>query len=397
VRAFIRHPFTQIAFGVLALALVVLHIVLLRSAAALHWNDFGKFYYATLNWRAGASMYAPTVATYMSVGREWLQFLDMNPPHFHLLILPFLWLPEQPAGAVWSTLNVAAAIVACAMVLRELSIRIEPSHLLPWFCVVLASAATAANSVTGQCTGLLMAAMTAAWFAARRQRWTSCGGWIGVLVSLKPFLALFFLMFVLLRLWRALVAACLVSLACVVVGVLVFGWPSHLEWLSALRDVEWPWAGMNGSLWAVLSRGLDRSPYLTPFTLRPGLILPLGAVGSLLVATLSARAVWASRSIDHAFAVAVLASLLISPLGWVYYQWLAFPPVVALWHRRMPVIAWVGLALLCVPLFSIGTGQPHPLATITIGSAYVWGTLALWTGLVQSKVEPSRPKNSIES
>ena len=61
--AFVAHPFFQIACGIGAGILVGYNYVLLRSAHVVHWNDFGKFYYATLSWTSGASLYAPTVAT----------------------------------------------------------------------------------------------------------------------------------------------------------------------------------------------------------------------------------------------------------------------------------------------------------------------------------------------
>src|SRR5262245_25929345 len=65
----------------------------------LHMNDFGKFYYATRAFLEGRDMYAPTVATDLKLDLvPDLQFLDLNPPHFHLLIVPLAVL--QPAQAL---------------------------------------------------------------------------------------------------------------------------------------------------------------------------------------------------------------------------------------------------------------------------------------------------------
>jgi len=372
----VRHPLLQISFGVLAVALLQFNLLLLRTAAGLHWNDFGKFYYAVQSWRAGLSMYAPTPATDMAVGVARMQLLDMNPPHFHLLVLPLLPWEVQQAGMLWTAVNLTAALLAVALTIRETRARVHPSRILPVVCLALMSASTGANAVTAQCTGLLMLPTTAAWIAARGNRWTRCGLWLGVLISIKPFLGLFIPTLMLLRQWRALAALVLAAAACLAAGLLVFGRSAYQDWFAALRDVRWTWAAMNGSIMAIIARSADRSPVFTPVALLAPLVVPLWLACSAMVAALSLRAT--RRSVDHAFGVTVLASLLISPLGWVYYLWLAVPGCAALWRTRVPPMALGGLAILCIPVFATVTGQPHALATITIGSSYVWATLALW-------------------
>jgi hypothetical protein len=55
----------------------------------LHMNDFGKFYYATRLHLADRNMYGPTAATSIPVAPgERHDFWDMNPPHFHLVVVP---------------------------------------------------------------------------------------------------------------------------------------------------------------------------------------------------------------------------------------------------------------------------------------------------------------------
>ena len=378
--AAVAHPLVQIAFGIGTVWLLAYNYVLLRSAQAVHWNDFGKFYYATQNWESGSSLYAPTIATGMWMGSFWLQFLDMNPPHFHLLLVPLAKLSLQTSALIWLVVNLATAIASIAIVLRELQLRVARVHWLPFACLCLASVATGGNLLTGQCTGLLMLPMALAWRAARCDRWDGCGAWLGVLVSVKPFLGLFMPTLLLLGRWRALRSLCVSGAGCALLGVLVFGWRSYVEWFDALRDVSWVWAGMNGSIRAGAAKTLAWSPFLTPVALRPAWVTPLWIVCCAAVALVSARAV--RRSIEHAFSITILASLLISPLGWTYYLWLAMPGCFALWRERMSPITWVGLLLLCVPLSGLAFGQPYALATVVVGSSYSWGTLALWLGVV---------------
>ncbi len=378
----LRHPLTQLGFGLLAWGLLYYNYLLLTYAASLHWNDFGKFFYATASWWNGRSMYAPTVATYMPVGDEWMQFLDLNPPHFHLVVLPMIAWPLHSAAIVWTLANVGCGIAALVLVYIELRPTIHPSRIFPLLWVVLASAATGANALTAQCTGLLMLPMAVAWRSARHGQWNTSGAWLGVLISVKPFLGLFLPVLLLVRRPRAALAACTAGLCCVALGVAVFGWRPYLEWMVALRQVGWDWAGMNGSLRAILARGFDTSPVVIPVVLAPSLITPLWVIASLVVGAASVRAV--SRSTDGVFAVTVLAALLISPLGWVYYLWLAVPGCLGLWSAGVPRLAWVGLLVLCTPLFSLSFFQPSSIATLTLASAYTWATLALWISTVRA-------------
>ena len=376
----IGHPFTQIAFGIGAVWLLAYNFVLLLNARAIHWNDFGKFYYAIGNWESGRSLYAPTVATAMWMVSSWRELLNLNPPHFHLLLLPLAHVSLEASARIWLVANALAATASIALVVRELQLRIAPPYWLPLGCLGLASVATGANSISAQCAGLLMLPITFAWLAARRDAWGESGVWLGVLISVKPFLGLFLPTLMLLRQWRALMTSCLAGAACVALGVLVFGGHSYIEWAQALRDVSWVWASMNASLMAIGARSFAWSPYMTPFADWPGLVTPLWLAACGAVVLGSWRAV--VRSPEHAFGVTVLASLLMSPLGWTYYLWLAMPGCFGLWQHRMSAITWVGLLLLCVPMFGVSVGQPHPWATLTVGSSYNWGTLALWLGAV---------------
>ncbi len=387
---FWRHPFTQIGFGCLALLLIEYNVLLLRYAQRVHWNDFGKFYWAAINWRQGGSLYAPTVATRMEVREGWMQFLNLNPPHFHLVILPLLQLSEWTAGVLWIGVNLLAAIVSCALIARELQLHVPRTRVLAWVCLGLASAATGTNAMTAQCTGLLLLPMTVAWIEARRGRWAMCGAWLGVLISLKPFLGLFLPVFLLIRQWRAGIAACASGLAATALGAMVFGWRAYIEWIGALGNVNWVWAGINGSMRGVITRFFDPSPNFAALSAHDAVIVPIWLTASAAVLIVSVRAL--DRSPDRVFALTVLVSLLISPLGWVYYLWLAAPACLALWSERVPPVVWIGLGLLCTPLFSIGSGQPSALASATLGSAYGYGMLLLWFGLLdrRSAISSSR-------
>ena len=160
---------------------------------------------------------------------------------------------------------------------------------------------------------------------------------------------------------------------------------------------------MNGSILGLLTRTLSESPYYSPLLSTPSLITPIwlaaaGLVGLLTLLAAASRP--ADSNVDRDFALLLLVSQLISPLGWVYYLWLPVGPLAALiatWRREresegirsMPFLArWRdGFLLLATPglvwpLFGTTLFQPHRWATVVVGSVYFWATFALWLSLL---------------
>lgn len=380
----------QVACGLVAFIALCYNCIMLNlSVEQLHANDFGKFYYATQAWWTGGSLYAPNLATHMEVelrSGRWMEFLNMNPPHFHLLVLPFIWLPLDTAAYGWFVLNLWAGIMAVLMVGQVLRLRPRREHWLPILAAASTCAATGATAVTVQFSGLLVLLMAGAWRALRRGDERAAGLTLGVLIALKPFLGLFVPVFLLERRLRLTTYTAAAGGASFAAGVLIFGIGPHVEWVRTIGDISWVWGAMNGSTQALFSRVFEGAPYYTPLVRAAWLVRPAWVISIAIIAWVTLRT--ATRSVDHACASTVLGALLISPLGWVYYHWLALPGCLALWRRGTPRLAAAGLALLAIPLIFIVAFQPSPLATLTIGSSYTWATLLLWLAVVRTPATP---------
>ena len=66
-------------------------VILAKVMLRYEMNDFGKFYHSALYFLQGRDLYAASPATLIPVSNaEWRQFTNMNPPHFHLVVLPSL-------------------------------------------------------------------------------------------------------------------------------------------------------------------------------------------------------------------------------------------------------------------------------------------------------------------
>lgn len=344
---------------------------------AVHYNDFGKFYYAVLHARHGESLYASSPATLIPISNtQSREFWDLNPPHFHLVIWPLSFLTLPHAYLVWTACNAALAAASVLLVCSELSIRCSSRTIFIATVLTLAAAPTLTWFVTGQLTGILAAVGTWIWRDLRRERWERAGIAIGLACSLKVFFGPLFLYLALRRRWRAAAASIAAFCLCFSVGLLVYGIHAYGEWIVALHAVQWVWAPMNASVMAPFARISVPSPALAAFSTSSRVWT--GVAAALAVGVLLAG-LWSSmraRTIDDAVCVLYLTCLLSSPLGWVYYHWILVGPGLAVFRqtdRRLLAVVCAGFLL---PFFLL-IFERAALA-VTIGSIYSWSTGGLW-------------------
>jgi hypothetical protein len=355
----------------------------------LHMNDFGKFYYSARAYLDAGDMYAPTVATSIPLPKgDTRQFLNMNPPHFQLLMVPVATLPPSTALGVWWGLSLICAGVTIALISRELGLRWTPSRALWATALILASALTGTVIATGQLTFLLVLPVTAAWIAARRGDWNRAAYILGLLASIKPFFGIFAVYLLLTRKLGALTRMIGALAAITLAGLVIVGVEPYGGWIRALSGVDWAWAPMNGAVLGVLTRTLANNPFFQPLVVAPELITPLWVAGITVVA---GSAFWVllrdpERQSDRAFCGLLLTAQLVSPLGWVYYLWFAAGPMIAVVRDNnlfvnnkvsVVLLSFALLGLLCPHVVTIAGGD-RQWAGLTLGSIYGWATFFLW-------------------
>jgi hypothetical protein len=279
----------------------------------------------------------------------------------------------------WSTAASVRAVKWRLPVLGWLALTV---YLLSW-------GPAAAFSLTLQLSFLLMGPVTAAWLAARDGRSAAAGAWLGLAAAAKPFLLLVAAFLVIRRDRRAVSAFAIVSGIFVALGVIVFGWSAYREWLLQLQHVTWGSHYMNASLGGFLERLLGHTWYGS-FGAHAALKGVLFVVGAAIVAGVTLvethRLPSTVAGTDRAWAALLLASILVSPLGWVYYLWIAVWPVAAVIGEVRPWQGWRTRDVWLAP--GLGGwlwfrrmawwGQPSVLATLAFASMYTWALLSLW-------------------
>lgn len=363
-------------------------------------SDFTIFYYTARLVADGLPMYGESPARY---GVAWVagHLGNLNPPHFQILFVPLASLPYGQALLAWVAISLACLAASLALVARELGVAVTWRRVATWGAFTIGLAPFTTVAVTSEMTFVLMLPFTLLWRAWRRGAWTRAGAWLGVLVSLKLFFLVLAGWLVFRRQWRALAACAASALALVALGSAWFGPDTYHQWTGSLGAVGWQWMAMNASWPGLVSRLLEGGTTIAPLVSMPAAVQPLAlaGAGAILIASLVAtsgggasapRDGGASAPRDATLLVLLLAAILASPLGWVYYLPLAYGPILGwmgagdAWSglRRLsrPAVTAlvVAIALLYMPQEVANAGQPSRLATATLASAYFYATALLW-------------------
>jgi hypothetical protein len=322
----------------------------------LQGPDFFHFYAAAHQYLAagGASMYDFSVQSrYQSqVTAMWhgsfVLLPYVHPPYYTPLLLTVAWLPYRQAYLAWAALNVILLsaslylLIGRSLVLRgraALLAALLGAAFLPVYVVVL----------QGQSDAFMLLALTGAYLVwARGHR-----GWAGVLSGLaliKPQMMLLVpVLFLARRSWRGLAG--------------VGGGGAGLAVVSLLSAGP---GGVRGYLEVVFSWVLGRTPGLpitnqTVYSLRgllevmPGGHLPAIAVLVLLLALVGLSLSWRPDVPRLDFALAIAASVVLSPYQNLHDLSLLLIPGIAVADLALSGnLRWPALGLALVAVGSVG-------------------------------------------
>jgi hypothetical protein len=285
----------------------------LRAREAL--EDFAIFRTAALSVLHGRSPYVgPNPAAFVHFDRF------VYPPVAALLFSPFAALP----GGAARVLMFLAGLVAVLAALRVLGVE-------DWRCYgVAVVSAPAINSLAlGALTSFLLLGAALAW------RYRDNTAVAGVATAFTAVLKLF-LWLLATRRWRAFLLCAGASIILLLGGWAVIGFAglrSYPTLLHVLQQVEAP---VSFSVVALFHLGGAAATAVT-------VALSLAAVAAI---ALAARSAEGDR---RAFAVAVVASLVATPLLWLHYLLLLFVPI-ALYRPRLSGLWFLPLALWATPM-----------------------------------------------
>jgi hypothetical protein len=406
-----------------------------------HPRDFFQEWASARNYLTGLPIYLPQLESYrrhLGYDQPPPDLLPYNahPPTLVLLALPFARLDYPDAVLVWNLLSLLALVVSVAWVVRGLRIPWSWWAVFPVVTLLMLCDPFRQQMIQGQLNLVLALLITAAWRDGRRGRDGRAGVWLGVATAVKLFPG-----FLLAHAaWRgrfrtaAAGTATVLLLTALTVGVL--GTEAYRDYARVvlpglqryrndatnlsvigfwgkLCDPNNPWASEQDLLnegGREQARTLSSWDRILPLYRSPTLARAGGLVSAAVVVLTLAWAVRPYRRLldpDVAFALAVTAMLLVSPIVWNHYALLLLVPFGVLWVRlpRGParLVFWAALFALWVNfrrVFNLvvpggeAVGIIRPAQTLTVMSFQTYALLALFVLLLCEARRSLSPSSS---
>lgn len=344
-------------WGALALGLGLVSLLINVRDFDLMDADFRSFYDSAAAWQSGRQVYTTTFRP------------NLNPPWFPILLSPLVPLGMAGAFAVWTAMNMATVMTTARLLLER-----RPEIPVVW--LVLAFIVTPAWYAWhhGQVTWILFALVTRAWLSDRH-----AGFWLAPAIILKPPLALMALLLP----WRVTLTAGLTAAAGTLALVLITGPSLWLEWLGAGQSVDLIAWVSNASLVGLAVRSEHWSVGgITVGDVSWRAWALVGAVGVVLA--------WQTirQTRDRRWALAGLSSVLLSPLGWIYYLPVFTGPLLSVARGRWLVAVF---ALALIPRMTLITLGKLPLIyAVPLGSIACGLAACLWCAVMRpAQTRPS--------
>jgi len=359
--------------GILAFVIAVTTFAAVSDIADTSPNDFTVFMESARSLRAGGDLYG--------LPHQSGPGYNLNPPAVILLFVPFSFLPDAVGLRVWTALAIAAYLLASRWIARS----VAPGRTASVAAAILLSQPAITSLLLGQIGGVLMLLITASWLADRNERPFLAGALLGVAIGAKPFLVIC-AAYLVWRRSRELAAGLVAGIAgTAVAGLIAAGAAGFRSWLAAIGQISWSAHVANASLLGLLTRTLSTTPeilHATPLVERPDLVQPLWWTSVVLVFVIGAWALVRTRSRAAVWALLLVGSLLVSPLGWVYYGAIFAGPLLAVARdatRAVRFVIAVGYACVLVPPLSVTTFGA--IGILLFGSIYAWGFLLMFAGV----------------
>lgn len=268
---------------------------------------------------------------------------NLNPPIFIVLTAPLGMVDFVPGWWLWSSLSLIAGIIGLYVVVDEKVLGTSGGR--GWYMLLAVPAMLTyypvmANIQYGQIGLFLLLLMALAWRDLRHGKDIRAGMILGVAASLKLFIGLFVLALLVDRRWKASGAFIAVCGVMALVGFIFLSAAGYRDYQVALTEVTWYATNWNASLTGLFYRLLGGADTPGLFAM-PGLAAVMTGISSLIILAVTLAVIHKinilhSDSVmirsDVLFAIVLIAMLLLSPLGWMYYFPVLIISLAVSWH-----------------------------------------------------------------
>lgn len=346
--------------------------------------DFSAFYNSTLLFLNGDNIYKKIPHEKFEKTINGIEKIEkgfcsnLNPPFQTVIMAPLGFLSYSQAFRAWWIFSLCCGIGAVLLLWFELEGR-TPIMLLNILIIWLCYFPTLANMVYGQFGLLLMLLIIAGWFSLRHGKERLAGLFLGIAFSLKIFSG-FFLFFLLgQRRYRTLIWFIGFFVFSGLFAGLIAGFDSYKNYLLILKEINWYASSWNASAFGFFSRifgGSLNIPLIDcPWLTRT--IHYLFGFFFVIASFILSKKDQSYGRIDISFSFSIVAMLLISPLGWMYYFPVLLLPLIVLWHETGKCQSNWQLKFFLVLSWCLSTIPHYLIPPKKINDPIIWFT---WAG-----------------
>lgn len=365
-------------------ALVLLVPEFLRTLPGDRLLDFGSFVASAEAASKGLNPFGdyPLTFHFALAGKTgWNP--NLNPPISAMLFQAFRMFEPHRMFRIW---YVVSALMYGTIILLLLR-RYKEAPRVTFALCACAMAGLWETLSLGQVYIPLVLAAVGAWLLLEDEKPIPAGILIGVLVALKPNFAVWPLLLLLAGRFRPSLIAIAVAALISAVPAFAFGPEIYQQWLTVLMaDPGRPLFLTNASLFGLAARA----------------DLPMWgiAAGVLLLGASAGWALLRRPPIRELSALALIVSLLTSPIAWVHYTLFLLP--VICWRWSSPIIRLATAFFLVPAPFVVSELADPGFRMLTRGSLYNWALLLFFAGFVfeelrrNARVSLDRPATPVE-
>ncbi len=311
---------------------------------------------------------------------------NLNPPFWTVVLAPFGLMEPLTAYRTFVLISLLATIGYLAWMAEELKLRAGWAALA--MGMLLLSSPFLATLALGQMYPVLALGLVVAWNADRRNRPVLSGVALGLVVALKPSLAPIVLWPLVRRRWRASAATMAAGALGTLVGAVVLGVDTTVQWFEILLRAPLSAYWDNASLPSSVARLFTENEFARPLATLPWLVPVAYAAG---IGAIALTAVKARHGSEGGLWALTAAALLASPIAWHNYLMLLAPGILLLMARGRVALALLLLALQFIPPQwpLLWQGDDTVAATLAL-SLYLYILVVHWVAFLTFGGEPDR-------
>lgn len=313
-----------------------------------------------------------------SVYSTGARLVNLNPPFWTVIFAPFGLLGELDAYRTFVLLSLFITIGYLAWTASELRMHAGWATLATG--ALFLSSPLLATLALGQIYPVLTLGLVASWISDRWGKEVISGVLLGLVVAVKPSLLPVLLWPLVRRKWGSLGSAVIAGIAATLVGTVVLGANTTLDWIKVVRTQPLSTYWDNASLPSAAARMFTHNQFARPIAELPWMVAVAYIVGVVVVLFTAIR-IW--RGSEGGLWALVAASLLVSPVAWNNYLMMLAPGIFLLIARGRTIPAILLLALQFMPpqwpiLWSGKNSIPATLAM----TFYLYSLVAHWASFV---------------